>query len=247
MRKLTLSLLAFTALTGAAIAADLPSEKAPPAPALELPANWTGIYGGVQLGGAFGNTDLSFPGYSGSWGNDGVIGGAHIGYNYQINQFVLGAEASFDLLSVQGHESNITTFSPNVFNGGSYHNYLISLDGRLGYAVKNYLIYAIGGYAFTSNNSALTFNGIQVGSVSNTVNGYDIGGGVEYALTNQWSVRAEYRYYDFQSNTNHFLTSNKIFANQAFAESANTNVFRVGVSYKFGLAEPAPVVLAAKN
>src|SRR5208282_4141997 len=245
MRKLIVSILAFTALTSAAFAADLPSQKAPlllpePAPI------WTGVYAGVQLGGAFGNTNLSVPtrAFNESWGNNGVIGGAHIGYNYQINTVVLGVESSFDLLSVQGSEANNVAFAPNVLNASSYHNYLVSIDGRLGYAYKNLLIYGIGGYAFLSNNSALTLNGIQIGAVSNTVNGYDVGGGVEYAINDRWSARAEYRYYNFQNNTNNFATSSRIFNNHVFTESVNSNVFRVGLSYKFG--EPAPVVVAAK-
>ena len=28
---------------------------------------------------------------------------------------------------------------------------------------------------------------------------YDVGGGVEYAINDRWSVRAEYRYYNFQN------------------------------------------------
>jgi len=245
MRKLTLSMLAFTALTGAAFAADLPTQKSPLLPP-ELVPIWTGVYAGVQLGGAFGNTNLSIPanGYNGSWGNNGVIGGAHIGYNYQLNSVVLGVESSFDLLSVQGSEANNTAFAPNAFNGSSYHNYLVSIDGRLGYAYRNLLFYGIGGYAFLSNNSALTLNGIQIGAVSNTVNGYDVGGGVEYAINDRWSVRAEYRYYNFQNNTNNFATSNKVFNNHVFTESVNSNVFRAGLSYKWGV--PEPVVVASK-
>ncbi|WP_294541352.1 outer membrane protein [uncultured Rhodoblastus sp.] len=247
MRKLNALLLAFTALTGAAFAADLPAQKSAPV-AVEPAINWTGVYAGLQLGGAFGNTDLTLPnnGYSESWGNNGVIGGGHIGYNYQVQSFVLGAEASFDLLSVKGSQTTNIAFAPNIFTGSSYHDYIISADGRLGYVYKNLLIYAVGGYAFAANNSALTLNSVQIGSVSNTINGYDVGGGVEYALNNQWSVRGEYRYYNFQNNTNHFSTSNKTFTNSVFTQSVNFNVFRAGVSYKFAQPEPAVVATNAK-
>ena len=241
MRKLTLSILALTALTGSALAADLPSQKAPPIVAPESAINWTGAYGGVQLGGAFGTTDLHLPAsaYNGSWGNSGVIGGGHLGYNYQVNAFVFGVQGSFDLLSVEGKLNNYASFSPNIFTARSYHDWLASVDGRLGYAVKNYLFYAIGGYAFVANNSVLNVNGAQVASVSNTINGYDIGGGVEYAINNQWSARAEYRYYNFSHNTNNFPSSSK-----QFTENYSTSVGRLGVTYKF--AQPEPVVVAAK-
>jgi outer membrane immunogenic protein len=240
MRKLTLSLLALTALTGAAAAADLPAQKAPPV-APESAINWTGAYGGVQLGGASGATDLYLPSsaYSGSWNNSGFIGGGHLGYNYQYKSFVFGVQGSFDLLSVSGTLNNYANFAPNIFTARSYHDWLASVDGRVGYAVKNYLFYAIGGYAFVANNSVLSVNAAQVASVSNTINGYDVGGGVEYAINNQWSARAEYRYYNFNHNTNNFLNSAR-----QFTESYSTSVGRVGLTYKFN--QPEPVVVAAK-
>jgi outer membrane immunogenic protein len=240
MRKFTLSLLAFSALTGAAAAADLAGEKAPPAFAPES-VNWTGPYGGAQAGGAFGSTDFNLPSaaYSSSWRNDGFIGGAHFGYNYQINSLVFGVQGSFDFLSVEGNLSSAVPYAPKAFTAKSYHDWLASADGRLGYAFKNYLIYAIGGYAFLANNTALNVAGTQVAGVSNAINGYDVGAGVEYAINNKWSARLEYRYYNFASNTNNLLNSPK-----NFSESYSTSVVRAGITYKFGGTETT--VAAAK-
>lgn len=242
MRQLTLSILALSALTGAAAAADLPAQKAAFAPPSGAPVNWTGPYAGAQIGGAFGSTDLSLPSsaYNGSWSNNGVIGGAFLGYNCQVNSLVIGFQGSFDLLSVQGSESSNAPFAPKSFYVNSYHDWIASADGRLGYAVKNTLFYAIGGYAFLANNSALSVNHVQVGSVSNEVNGYDVGAGVEYAISNHLSARLEYRYYNFAGNTNNFLNSPKV-----FTESFSANVVRVGASYKFG-DSPAVAVASAK-
>ena len=120
MRKLLVSLLAFTALTGAATAADLPTQKEPPV--VVVPSFiWTGFYGGVQLGGAFGQTAFSIPAYryQKDWGNSGVFGGGHVGYNYQIQSLVLGAEAEFNAQSNKGSISDAVRFAPQIFNGSN--------------------------------------------------------------------------------------------------------------------------------
>jgi outer membrane immunogenic protein len=233
MRKFTLSLLAFSALTGAAAAADLAAQTTPPAFAPEF-VNWTGSYGGAQAGGAFGSTDFNLPSaaYSSSWRNDGFAGGVHLGYNYQVNSLVFGVQGSFDFLSVEGNLSSSVPYAPKAFTAKSYHDWLASADGRLGYAFKNYLVYAIGGYAFLANNTALNVAGAQVAGLSNAINGYDIGAGVEYAINDKWSARLEYRYYNFATNTNSLLNSSKV-----FSESYNTSVVRAGVTYKFGAVE----------
>ncbi len=86
------------ALAGPTLAADLPVQ---PAVYVPPPFSWTGIYLGGQIGYAWGNNDASlvFPTVLLSALNfnnspQGVIGGAHVGYNLQINQWVLGLEGS---------------------------------------------------------------------------------------------------------------------------------------------------------
>src|ERR1700730_17622743 len=105
-RKILLASVGAVALSGsAALAADLPS-RAPPPVYLPPPAifTWTGIYVGGQIGYAWTSGNNNFTGFD-PFFNTGtflstsigdtpsrVIGGAHVGYNYQINQFVLGLE-----------------------------------------------------------------------------------------------------------------------------------------------------------
>jgi outer membrane immunogenic protein len=242
MKRIALSLLAFTALTGAAVAADLPSQKAPEAPP-PIPAFvWTGFYGGVQAGGDFGQTAFSLPasGYQKNWGNSGVFGGGHFGYNYQIQQLVVGVQGEFDVQDDKGSGTDNTTFAPAVFTGASHHDWFASADARIGYAVKNYLVYAIGGYAFSDNTTSITANGSQVAGRTNSLNGYDIGGGVEYAFTPKWSGLLEYRYYQYAANTNAYAASTRL-----FTEKPSESTVRVGLSYHWGAAEPTPVVAAA--
>jgi outer membrane immunogenic protein len=109
-RKILLSTVALVAVTGTALAADLPS-RAEPAVYIPPPPifTWTGVYVGGQVGYQWGTSAtqafalvpvLLTPGALGavqpSYKPDGIVGGAHLGYNYQVSQFVVGVEADFN-------------------------------------------------------------------------------------------------------------------------------------------------------
>jgi outer membrane immunogenic protein len=119
------------ALTGSALAADLPSYKAPPPPPLPPPPLWSGFYVGLNAGGTWGssrNTTIStFPIPAGidivggtaaaalstsgilSNSSSGFIGGGQIGYNWQfMNSFVAGIEA--DIQGIAASNSTSTGF-----------------------------------------------------------------------------------------------------------------------------------------
>ena len=75
-----------------------------------------------------------------------------------------------------------------------------SARGRLGIAVDRALFYATGGAAFAEfKDTYIGAAGAGLATPSHTRVGYTVGGGVEYAITTQWSLRAEYRYSDFGS------------------------------------------------
>src|ERR1700722_9765177 len=96
IRRLLPSIAAAVAVAGSGAAADLPygsSPYTPPAPIF----TWTGFYLGGQIGYGWANNNLSGWGpvfaFSGiNYVPNGVVGGAHVGYNLQFNQFVLGVE-----------------------------------------------------------------------------------------------------------------------------------------------------------
>ena len=90
----SLATLAVVAAMGSANAADLPRRHAMPAkaPAYAAPYNWTGFYVGINGGGGFGSSTWSNPaGTTGVRTSGGLVGGT-LGYNYQIDQLVLGLE-----------------------------------------------------------------------------------------------------------------------------------------------------------
>ncbi len=252
-RQILMASVGAIALAGSAFAADLPSRAPPPVYVPPVPIfTWTGIYVGGQIGYAWGtsNTNLgdNFGDYvSFSTNNSGVIGGAHVGYNLQLSQFVVGLEGDVDGSSLRKSISNTalidgvlvpTTISGNINVQGS-------IRGRVGYAFDRVLLYATGGVAFAGINGSIS-TPFGYDSASTTRVGWTVGGGLEYAITNNWSVRAEYRYAQFGHSTvyanNSFvlpgLTAVGAFGNRTI----NENRVQVGFSYKFDTAAPAPVV-----
>jgi outer membrane immunogenic protein len=271
-RQLFLASVGAIALTGSAFAADL----TPPPPVYVPPApySWTGLYVGGQIGYGWGNDpvhttffspgiaavpgEVPIPGVPSVYLNDsvsnspqGVIGGGHIGYNLQINQWVVGLEGTVDGTSISKN-----AFDP--FTGltlGTRTGVQGSIRARAGIAWDRFLIYATGGAAFAgiTNNYTDTLGvitgvpGVSDG-ISKTRAGWTVGGGLAYAITDNWSVRAEYRYSDFGHYTDTplaaFVIDSPAFGSRALAvqHHLTENQVQAGFSYKFGPAAAAPVV-----
>ena len=102
------------------------------------------------------------------------------------------------------------------------------------------MFYATGGAAFGDlRNNYLNVVTGALDQASHTRVGYTVGGGVEYAFTNNVSVRAEYRYTDFGSFTDNLANSTGGAFNVRHRETDNR--VQAGVSYKFDTFT-APVV-----
>jgi outer membrane immunogenic protein len=166
-RKLLLASVGALALTGSvAFAADYPTHAPPP---VYLPPifTWTGIYVGGQIGYGWGSYTFADPfdnafGTTGLGGSpSGVIGGAHVGYNYQVNQFVFGLEGTVDGTSVS---NTVQAVFPIAFGGSTLSAHTSSdiqgsIRGRAGIAWERALIYATGGVAFGGFNTNYSFTG----------------------------------------------------------------------------------------
>jgi outer membrane immunogenic protein len=168
----------------------------------------------------------------------GVIGGAHLGYNLQIAQWVVGLEGSVDGTSLHGTRTSATgiTMSTRPDVQGS-------IRGRLGVAFDRVLIYGTGGAAFSgiTNDYSLGFPFFLQETITKTRTRWTVGGGLEYAITNNWSIRAEYRYSDFGRSPD-FPFSSITFGNVSFTHHLTENQVQAGFSYKFSPFAPAPVV-----
>ena len=223
MRRILLTAL-MAGVASSALAADLPTHKAPPAPAPYLtppPFTWTGFYVGVNGGWGFSGTDNN------SFGNinGGLIGGT-VGYNYQMGQFVIGYEGDVDWADVHG--GNFAYGLPGGFGTDKLTtNWMVTERARLGYSVDKALFFVTGGYAGIDTHGSFSDSFGNFGSQNRWQNGGVIGAGVEYAFTNNITGKAEYLYAPFSSQT--------YFGGTPYAENngMSLSLIRVGLNYKF--------------
>ena len=269
IRTLLLSTVALATLAGSAFAADLPSRRAPPvyAPPPPIPVfSWTGLYVGGQVGYQFGRSnafasDAVFGTGLAANGSSphGVVGGGHVGYLFSTQSIpvlsnVTGAFSSLPLIGGVGGAGGVFGIEGD-FDGSSYKsayalggiaNYTRepiqgSVRGRLGFAVDRALFYATGGAAFGDlRNTYVNDLTGATDQYSHTRVGYTVGGGVEYAFTNNLSARVEYRYTDYGSFTDNLANSTLGGVNVRHHETNNR--VQLGFSYKFDSLTPAPVV-----
>jgi hypothetical protein len=93
----------FLLIGGAASAADLPTKKAPLAPApVIVPWTWTGFYASLQGGYAWDGSIVFIGPWNKGFGDRGFFGGPNVGYNYQIGSFVIGAQAAMTSATANG-------------------------------------------------------------------------------------------------------------------------------------------------
>jgi outer membrane immunogenic protein len=198
---------------------------------------------------------------------NGFVGGGQFGYNWQVSSWVWGFETDFQWTGQKGSSQFCLAIgcTPGSFvvNADYRLRWFGTVRGRGGILVNpRVLLYATGGFAY-GNVQADFASGILglplgPGSVSNTRTGWTIGGGIEGALSNNWTVKAEYLYMDLGSVSRSGLagTTTAILGNTpqqgfttvidtAFAGTATTrirdNIFRVGLNYRF-----APDVVVAR-
>ncbi|MET0606945.1 MAG: outer membrane protein, partial [Beijerinckiaceae bacterium] len=205
MKKLILATVAVAGLSTASLAADIPSRRvAPvaPAPVVYAPAfTWTGFYIGVQGGYTRGRTtgavSDAIGGESFGYDTDGGLFGVHAGYNFQFSpMFVAGVEADAEWSGLSG--SGVTSLG--AFGHSTDIEWQGSLRGRLGLAFERAMIYATGGLALANIEHA-AIGPISSYSYSDTRAGWTLGGGIEYAVTNNVTIRGEYRYADYGRET----------------------------------------------
>jgi outer membrane immunogenic protein len=245
MKKLLVASVAVVALCGApALAADMPV-KAAATPMF----NWSGFYAGINGGYGWENdpgftlTEAIGPVTAGAPAikSNGGFGGGQIGVNWQAHgsALVLGLEADIQAADIKGSYSQIIDVAGDNLAASKKLDYFGTVRGRAGFAVDSMgrlLIYGTGGLAYGQiNERLLVTNGGSSADLntSTTRAGVALGGGVEYALGNAWSVRAEYLYLMFSKST---LSAPVIPAPGTVTSSSldnNYQVVRVALNYKY--------------
>jgi outer membrane immunogenic protein len=234
MKKVLLASVALFALaaSGSAQSADLqrvPVNRAPVA--VMAPVwSWSGMYVGINGGGAWGNSY----GDSG-WGGSGGLAGGTIGVNWQAANVVFGIEGDLDWANINGSSNvNVIGLVPPAGSncvaiaGGANCpvnnnlSWLGTARGRIGYAFDRALFYGTGGLALAGNTITLD----NLGSASNTHLGYALGGGLEYMLAANWSIKGEYLWVDTGTKTYTFVGA-------AASEGWKGSVAHAGLNYRF--------------
>ena len=212
---LTTAILASaSAVSDAADAVRSPAYRPLPPP---IPFyNWTGFYAGAHLGVGWSDSD--------GGGSSGFLGGGQVGYNYQINQWVLGLEADISGTTQNSGSATVTGGGTVLTGSGSGFGWVSTLAPRFGYAVDRWLVYGKfgGAWAHASGTTNIAVNGVVVNTISvdSTVSGWVLGVGTEYALRDNWTAKFEYNMMDFGSDGP--------FADTKF------HVFKAGLNYRFG-------------
>jgi outer membrane immunogenic protein len=230
----------------AANAADLPPAqpvyKAPPAYAPPQ-FSWTGFYIGGNLGGGWnqGNvTDSVFGVNFSNHSNAAFLGGGQVGVNYQINSFVIGAEADFDWFANNNNSGNGTTVVfggvPTTLRVSANDRWLTTLAARFGVAVDHALFYGkAGGGWVGAGNFAVTNVGTGASvalSNSNTNSGWLLGAGIEYAFTQNWTAKLEYDFLGL-NNASYTVVVPGVGADTFSTRNRDVQMLTVGVNYLF--------------
>jgi len=177
--------------------------------------SWTGCYVGVQAGGSIIND--SYTGRNGFGG----LGGGLIGCNYQIERFVVGVEGEGWLSSISNRNRIVGTSEITTKN-----NWDADIALRVGLALtERILSYAKvgavwGGFDYSTTPAGATTQG------NATLSGALIGGGVEYAFSDQWTGRVEY--------TSNFFRGDVTFGPATtLTQSATKQTVKAAISYYF--------------
>jgi outer membrane immunogenic protein len=200
--------------------------------------DWSGVYIGGRLGGAFSNL---------SWGQDnnnfnsgtgvaapantpvefspsGVFGGIIGGANLQIGQWIFGAELTFSGTDLS--QSAVSPFFPATDTYSTNLDWLGTVEGRVGYSWDRVMVFGKGGWAGSNATLKVTSPVRGTASKSEFVDGWTIGGGIEYAFLGNFSAKLEYLYVDLGSFNAAMVPAVN---NVSFKE----NIIRAGLNYKF--------------
>ncbi len=235
-------------LSVSAGAADLSYRKAAPIAALSAPGyNWSGFYIGAHGGYGWGTTQDVTNAGAAERSLKGGFGGVQAGYNWQTGPIVFGLEADVSYGSVSNSWGGTNQFDP--YYGKDSQNLFGTARGRIGYAFDRTLIYATGGLAWAQNEHGFGCDATRVTVTNGCQNrpggqaffvkqspvdiGYVVGGGIEHAISNNWSIKAEYLYADYGTNKITMVDPNYPAAKADRNFSTATHRTLVGLNYKF--------------
>jgi outer membrane immunogenic protein len=240
--------------------------------------DWSGFYIGGHIGGGWTSTTFSDPGAqsvlytccfligdinnadpTSNQGGSGFIGGAQVGWMYQVGRLVIGADFDWSSVHLSGNGSR-TFSSPTGSTLSATEAYTLSTNwtatttATVGLARDRWLLYTKAGVAWANDSYGLGVTGIGEGfgaatpfsfasSAGQTTIGWTVGVGLKWALTESLFVNVEYDYLDFGSKTQNLsgtftpspaaspAMSTAATLNPSFGQSISE--VKLGLNYKF--------------
>jgi len=248
MRSLQIAAFAAAAcigLVGNAVAADM-AVKAP-ANKVPLPAvyNWSGFYIGGEAGWQSSEIGLSseLAGASLTYNprHDSFALGGFVGVQRQFGQLVLGVEGGY-MAAFNDVSLGATPFPYIFFPGGTGTAQaklrdIWSIGGRAGWAINNWMPYVAAGYG----NGSFEFNAQCVPNncgneqAKTRTDGAYVGGGLDWAVMNNWILGIEYRHYFFGAkDVNSTTPPTFVPPTEPVRFDPETDTVMARLSYKFG-------------
>jgi len=257
-----LTLVATTAGAPVAWAGGVASSSFPPA------FTWSGFYGGQAGGYTFSNNGASKPDSFWSTAMDAAgsaftaanggpqphsfLGGGQVGFNYQLSSLVFGVEGDLSYTGISTVDSlAASTTGGNLgFTSDMSSHWLSTMRGRIGTAFDRLLIYTTAGLAMAQQNFTNGYvvqspdgQDFSIGSSSRLATGVAIGGGLEYALTQNWTLKGEYLYADLGAGKSSFADGASVPSISFRQTNLDEKVVRAALNYKFDwFSAPAPAL-----
>ena len=194
--------------------------------------SWRGPYIGASIGYSRGSTSVkpatTDPAFTVTPAGPSL--GIYGGYNVQLSGVVFGVEADIAGLSIDGSSTGpvgagVSKTSVGADWGGR-------VRGRIGVPLNRTLLFAAGGWSTMRSQlgvQSINSPGIT-SSVSARLNGWNVGAGAEYAVTNHIVMRLEY-IYDRYAGHDYGSSNAALFGRSTDKLSMNT--VRLGAAVKW--------------
>ncbi|HGC5811911.1 TPA: outer membrane protein [Legionella pneumophila] len=212
----------------------------------DVTKKWTGLYGGLNIGGIFNDAELDanhlgFVSPNGTCDKDSdfssVFPGLQLGYAHQFDsRVVLGIEGDFTY-NIKKTGRSVCVCDPDVSVADQFtikNRLQGSLRGRIGYTLENHLLpYMMAGESLAHLGINYRNEGGDYYSKNSTRAGWLVGGGLEWAISQTWSIRAEYFYTDYGNAMNMKIPSvyGLMDPNGHAEYNLNANNIRLAINY----------------
>ena len=225
-----------------------------PSAAAQAPYNWTGLYLGAFAGAAVSGHETARAAeeinglgpYNAreTWRYDlgsSFIGGGQVGFNYQISSIVLGLENEVGYVRLHDPGTQPSSPAGDTVSRTTVGNWYDVVAARAGVALNRWLIYGKAGAAFTEVSSRLLDKCVAAPCGGDTLDAsgrrsvisWAAGGGAEYAITKNWTWKAEYLFIDGGKsyNVTGIGAGGLSFTSRHRLDGFHT--IKLGVNYKF--------------